>query len=223
MAENHDVILSGDNLVDGLYQRNVPIGTLAEAQAEGLDVTAYPTCARPNPVTGVKGCPWFNRCIVSAKGKSGPKNYGVQIIKGKAVGGGFMNRTVDCMWIADQIERIEANKGSLHVIAEEGEEYELLTKVAVNQSTNEVVAVNGPNTKRKERKVKVRVEPWPRPGQNVEILQDMMRAETAQQEKERKRVESRERNLGLEVSPIDKRDAGKGKGRSASGGGGSEG
>ena len=222
MADNNDVVLSGESLVDGLYQRNVPIGTLAEAQAEGLDVTAYPTCARPNPVTGVKGCPWYGKCIVSAKGVSGPKNYGVQIIKGRSVGGGFMNRVVDCMWIAENVERIEQNKGSLTVIADEGGEIEMLTKVAVAKDGT-ILDANGPGTKRKEKKVRVPVQPWPRPGENVEIMQDMMRAEVAQQEKERKRVENRERGLGVAVTPIDQRNARKGKGRSASGGGGSEG
>lgn len=211
--------------VSPINRKEVPIGTLAEAEAEGLDVTQYATCSRPNPVTGVKGCPWFAKCRVSAKGKSGPRNYGVRIIKGPAQGGGIAHSSVDCMWLAEHTNDTEANGGAVTVVAEEGETYEKVTRIAVSNRTGEIATNQwDKDVHREDRRVKVEVQPWPRPGENKELLHDMLRAEVMESEKERLENESVARAVGLEdsITPLDKRAGagGRGAGRRAAKDGG---
>lgn len=210
---------TGINVVP-VNQEAVPVGSLAEAEAEGLDPGLYATCARPNKASGVVGCKWFDKCIVSAKGVAGPKNYGVRVFKGKSQGGAMVNTTANCMWIADQAPVIEKNGGALKVIAEEGETYKRVTGIAVNNMTGEATMnVRDPNTHRDDVVVEVLVQPWPRPGQNAELLTDLLRAEVNAEERKRRSDESLARNIGdpNAVVPIDKRDADKASGRSKAG------
>lgn len=206
--------------VSPINRKQVPVGTLAEAEAEGLDVTQYATCSRPNPVTGVAGCPWFGKCRVSAKGQSGPKNYGVRIVKGSAQGGGIVHTTVDCMWLADHVEDTENNGGAVTVVAEEGQTYKKVTRIAVSNRTGEIATNQwDKDTHREDRRVPVEVKPWPRPGENKELLHDVLRAEVVQAERERRADESLARAVGLEdsITPLDKRAGagGRGAGRRA--------
>ena len=205
-----------------LHRSQIPVGTLAEASERGLDPGVYATCARENKAAGIKGCAWCDSCVVSARATAGPKNYGIQIIKGQAVGGGFVRNTVDCMWIADHHADIVRNGGSLKVIAEEGESYDKVASIAKDNATGaQTMNSRLLNTYREEDRVSVTVKPWPRPGQNKELLQDMMRAEVAQEERERLEHESVARSLGIEGAavPLDKRAARKDAGPGASGGG----
>ena len=202
--------------VNPIERSLTPIGTIEEAANENLSPEAYATCAKPDKMRGIVGCAKFELCRVSAKGVSGPRNYGVEILKGEAFGGGMVRVTADCLWIADKIDDIEDNKGSLRVIANEGESYKKVTSILINNATNEP-ATNpfDPQARREERVVEVVVPAFPRPGQNKSLLHDMLRAETAQAEKERRSSENLTRNLGLgdTVAPLDKRDAGNGKPR----------
>lgn len=198
----------------------VPVGTFEEAQREGLSPTAYATCSKPNTLTGNIGCPHFDKCRVSAKGSHGPRNYGVEIIQGPAFGGYMVRNSVDCMWIANQIDNIEDNKGSIRVIAEEGEEFMKPASVLIDNATNQIS--DNPfnqNARREERLVPFKVPKWPRPGENKLLLHDMLRAETMKIEKERRANENLTRNLGLgdTVAPLDKRDAGGARGGKAKG------
>lgn len=200
-----------DFTITPINQDAVPVGTLAELQAENLDPRVYASCAAPNPVTGVLGCPHYARCIVSAKGVSGPKNYGIQILKGRAHGGGMTTVGASCMWIAQNAAVYEKNEGSVRVIAEEGQTFDRVTRVAVNNDTGEIAGKYDRNVRREDRRIKVLVQPWPRPGENQEILADMLRAEMSQVERERRTDEQFARNSGLEhtIPPLDKRDAGR--------------
>lgn len=192
-----------------MHTKPTPIGTLAEAEAENLDPSVYATCAPQNKVTGVVGCPWYAKCRVSAKGKSGPRNYGVQHFKGKAQGGGMVTTAVDCMWIADHIDDIERNGGAIKVVAEEGQTFTKVTGMAVNNMTGDpTMNVRDPNTHREEVRVEVEVKPWPRPSQNAELIHDMLYAEVSQVEKARKSEESLAKNLGMAdaIAPLDQRE-----------------
>lgn len=204
--------------IQPVYQNPVPVGTMAEAQKEGLDPSVYATCSRPNKMTGNVGCPFFDQCRVSAKGEAGPRCYGVEILQGPALGGYMVRNAVDCMWIAQQADNIEDNKGSIRVIAEEGEEFLKVASVLIDNVTNEV-STNpfNQNARREERLVPFTVPRWPRPGQNKLLLHDMLRAETMKQEKERRASENLTRNLGLgdSIAPLDKRDAGGKRGAKA--------
>ena len=204
-----EVVLSHVS-VQPIEQSAVPVGTIEEAEREGLDPTVYATCAKPNKQTGIVGCQFYESCRVSAKGQSGPKCYGIEIIQGPAMGGTMTRNAVDCMWIASQVDNIEDNKGSIRVIAEEGETFDKVASVLIDNTTNEV-STNpfNANARREERVVPFKVPTWPRPGQNKLLLHDMLRAETMKQEKERRANENLTRNLGLgeTIAPLDKRDA----------------
>lgn len=193
--------------------RLAPVGTLAELEAQNMDPAVYPSCARPNKMAGVLGCPLFEKCRVSAKGKAGPKNYAVQIVKGKKQGGSFVNTEVDCLWIAERAEHYEANHGSVRVIAEEGETFEKVTGVNINNETNKVTSQWDKNSRREVRRVECKVKPFPRPGENPMLIQDVMRAEIAQQDKERRSDDALARSLGNEgqIPPLDRRGDGRGK------------
>lgn len=214
-----------DVQVTPIHQTPVPVGTLAELEEQGLDPTVYASCSRPNPVTQVQGCPYFGKCRVSARGVSGPRNYGIRVIKGRAQGGGMVNTMVDCMWLADHVHDIEANGGSVKVIAEEGQEFEKVTRIAVSNQTGEVEKNKwNKDVHREDRRIKVLVKPWPRPNENRELLQDVLRAEVSQEERERRSDEGYARNLGLEgtIAPLDKRGGtggGRAEGRAKEGGG----
>lgn len=206
--------------IEPLERSPIPVGTVDEAQAQGLDPTQYSTCSRPNKLTGNVGCAWFDKCIVSAKGQSGPKNYGIEIIKGKQVGGGFLRTAADCMWIADHAETIVSNKGSVKVVANEGEEYEVVTGVLVNKQTGKETFQGDPLGKRKKVRKMMAVPAYSRPEENEALIVDVLRAEAIGVEKERVADEQRARNYGLgsTIAPLDKRPSGSGKGRKAEGG-----
>lgn len=196
-----------DVVVQPIYQNPIPIGTIAEAEAEGLSPQVYSTCAKPNPTTQTIGCPYYGTCMVSAKGVSGPKNYGIQIIKGQSQGGGMVTTLANCMWLAQKASQYESNGGSVSVIAEEGETIDRVTRIAVNNVTGDVAKKYDRDVHREDRRIKVLVEKWPRPGQNPELLSDLLRSEMAASDKERRRDENLARNLGHgdAVAPLDKR------------------
>lgn len=208
-----------------IERSQVPIGTIQEAEKEGLDPSAYATCARPNKAAGILGCDWFHKCRVSAKGQSGPRNYGVEMLKGKAQGGGFVREKANCMWIADHADDIERNGGALKVIANEGEEFEQVTGVFLNPATGKVTHQKDPMGVRETRRVPVEVPKYPRPGENPGLLTDVLRAESIEAEKERRSDEASARAYGLEhtIPALDKRVAGPDGGRKASGGGSAKG
>lgn len=210
-----------DYRVAPIEQINRPVGTIAEVQAEGLDISTYPTCAKRNPAQEIVGCPWHDKCRVSARAVDGPKNYGIEVLYGRAIGGEMVRMKNDCFWIADHADDIEKNGGSIKVIANEGEEFDMVTSIAVNSGTGEPTFQKDPLAKREMRRVKVKVPKYPRPGENPAMLSDLLRAESAENERKRRTDESIARNYGLEgtIAPLDKRDAGRDAGRKATGGG----
>ena len=198
---------------------NIPVGSITEAEAEGLDVSVYPTCARPAPHRGIRGCAWFDKCVVSAKGKDGPKYYGVELVKGASQGGGFTKFNESCMWIADHAANYPKNGGALKVIAAEGESYEKVDSISVDALTGEPCNQKAANAVRRKTRVKVTVPRYPRPGENPALLTDVLRAESIEAEKERLSNEATARAYGLaeSIAPIDERPSGSGKGRKATG------
>lgn len=217
--------MADDVTVQPIERSPIPIGTPEEAEKDGLDVTQYATCAKPNRITGVVGCEWFHKCIVSAKGVSGPRNYGVEIIKGASQGGGFVKVTRNCMWIADHEPDVVRNGGAMKVIANEGETFEKIDTIAINSATGQPTHQKDPQAIRKKLRVKETVKPYPRPGENPALLTDVLRAESIEAEKERRSDDATARAYGLghTIPPIDKRPSGSDGGRKSAGGGGSKG
>src|SRR5512143_2710702 len=119
-----------------INQSPIPVGSIAEAEAHNLDPAVYATCSKPANMR--VGCSWHGKCRVSARGVDGPHNYGVEVMHGPSQDGGFARFKTECMWIADHIADIERNGGSLRVVANEGEEFETVSTVAVSNITGEV-------------------------------------------------------------------------------------
>ena len=184
--------VEGDPVVpDNLPGR--PVGTLAEIRAEGLDETVTPCCARPiSDGRGgftIRGCQRLGerKCKLLIAEQSGPRNFGVEQIKGKKMAGRLIRRTVDCFYISDQKQAIEDNGGSLKIIAEEGETYQAVfatQKSGWKDAMQDVVVV-----------------PYPRPGDSPEILEEVLKAKSRELERERMDSERHATNLGAYPRP----------------------
>lgn len=164
----------------------LPIGTVDEVLAEGMDVAKVPTChepveggpqpirgcdfARINPDTGMSMCKLVN------KGVDGPRNFAFKVQKGRVQGGKMFIAQHACFFAARHKDAIEENGGSLTIVAREGEKY------------RSVMAT--PETKYRDTVVSDQVvTPFPRPKDNpelaFEILKALERAEMAKEKSER--------------------------------------
>lgn len=163
----------------------LPVGTLAEIQAEGLDPAVVPTCGKPvrngNEVV-VRGCPYRHVCKLAIRDESGPRNFGVRYIKGKALGGKTVIGERNCFYIALNKDVIEENEGSLTIVAHEGETYKTIEA--------------GPHTGYKDQIVEKVVTPFPRPGQNPDLAMEQLKAIVRSEEKARMSKEQEHINIG---------------------------
>lgn len=171
-----------------------PVGTLEELQRDGFDPAVYRSCARPvkdtvGPGMLVVGCDKFDKCNLSCKGKSGPRNYGVEIIKGPALGGHVLRRTLSCIGVAEMADFHEQNDGVINIIADEGETY---TNVEIRRSKNEQGL-----PEQREMDVEVKVPAHPRPNQNPDLVRDRVKALARKRELELKRNERTPEALGI--------------------------
>ncbi len=175
-----------------------PIGTLEEIQKEGLDPRVVPCChKRVVTADGVQvlGCWWLThkRCKLAIRGVSGPRRFGTEVIEGKALGGHLIRGVHDCFAIADAKENVEENGGALRIVAEEGEEIDIITTSpdgSVPDAVNPVVGSMNPQ------RVRVRVKPFPRPGNNPSIAEELLKAEVRIQEEGRARDQQTKKNIG---------------------------
>lgn len=163
-----------------------PVGTVAEVQKEGLDTSVIPTCSKPvkNGSEWVnKGCPFRHMCKLVIRDEAGPQFFGIEYIKGKAMGGRTVRGVRDCFYIANNKDVIEENGGSLRIIAREGEPFKMV--------------VASPQTEYKDRIVEIEAVPkFPRPGENAELAEELLKAITRSEEKERKSEQQLAINTG---------------------------
>jgi hypothetical protein len=154
----------------------LPIGTVAEVEAEGMDVSKVPTChipveggakpivgcffAQVNPDTGLAPCK------LHIKGVSGPQNFAVKTQKGRVQGGKRVIAEHPCFFIARHKDAIEENGGSITIVATEGNPYR---KIIVGPDTD-------PKYNYKEKIVEAVVTPFVRPKDNPEIAYEVLKA-----------------------------------------------
>lgn len=152
----------------------LPVGTLAEIQAEGLDPAAVATCGKlvkSGSEVVIRGCPYRKECKLAIRDEAGPQNFGIEYIKGKTMGGRTVRAERDCFYIALNKDIIEENGGSLRIVAHEGETFKVVEA--------------GPHTGYKDVILDKVVRKFPRPGENPDLAMEQLKAMTRAEEKER--------------------------------------
>ena len=201
-----------DRLIQPDIETKHPIGTRAEIEAEGLDPMAYHSCSQPDGHN--LGCPKWRECRMSFKG-DGPRNVGIEHIKGRSQGGGMARFTADCVWLNSHREDAIENGGAMTVIAHEGETFEASELVLVDRVSDEPVKQGTPNSIYRQKRNTITVRPFPRPGESEGVIADILKASVREAEQEKMANEQRQRALGIRpTTPIDSpKDGGGGRGK----------
>ncbi len=211
--------------VQGFIAQGVPtdpVGTLDELKEHNLPTKAFKSCSQPANDGSSQGCPHWFECTMSYKGlpvaeRGGPRAHGWEYIKGVSQGGGIVRLDAPCFWGVGKQDEAYQNEAVLRVIADEGDEIEVLTTVPDVTGPRDAAGFKDWATKL----VKKKVAPFPRLGQEQKLAQHELRASIMQREQERLKNERAAKTFGLEGSgkPLDKRERRGGKGREAEGGG----
>jgi len=192
-----------------------PVGTLDELESHKLPKAVFGTCSEPSPDGGAtsKGCQFWYQCGMSYKGLpvaegGGPRNHCWERMKAAENGGGIVRNVQPCYSGVCQQEAIAVNtamgmKEVFQPIADEGEDYEMLTTVPVpeggrNQDGCLVY---------EERLLKLKVQPFERLGTTKKLAKHELRSSII--EREKKKVESERVTKALGIAgndtPLDKR------------------
>ena len=187
---------------------STPVGTLDELKEHKLPTKAFSSCSEPSNDGSSKGCKHWYECTMSYKGLpvaegGGPRAHCWEHIKGVAQGGGIVRVAAPCFVGVAQQDEVMQNEGVLRVIADEGEDYEILTTVP-----NPAGGVDQWGAKKWETKlVKAKVPAFPRLGEEKKLAQHELRASIISREQEKVRNERAAKSLGIQgnVEPLDKR------------------
>lgn len=189
-----------------------PLGTLDEMEAANLPIELIPCCHNQSTVRGIKGCPVADLCTMSYKGKSlaeggGPRNHAWERIYSATNGGAIVRNVHPCYWGVAQQDVVQENGEVLRTIADEGEEFEMLTTVSSPTTTDPF--------NREQKLLTVKVNAFKRPSENQKVAQTLLRASIAKKEQERVENERAAEHFGIEGAgvPLDKRGKGSGAGR----------
>jgi hypothetical protein len=165
---------------------HLPVGTPAEVEAQGWSLDVVASCAQQNKASGIRGCPYWERCMFGRKSMGGFKGKGPHYI------GYYMKTSVSdgakqkedltsCYAFVHGLQnRMLAgmdrqNRGMDHevirVIAQEGEEI-LYTKSFAEDPKN-------PKSKIVEITAPMKVPAFLRPGENPETTRDQKLAARA--------------------------------------------
>ena len=186
-----------------------PVGALDELAAHKLPTRVFPSCAEPSYDETIKGCPCWSECTMSYKGLpvaegGGPRHHAWERIMSAANGGGIARNVQPCYWGVAQQEIVALNKEILRVIADEGDEFEMLTTVPdLTGGRDQWGAL-----KWDSKLLKVIVNPFVRLGQEQALAKHELRASIVAREQERLRNERPAKALGLTGgdTPLDKRN-----------------
>ena len=205
--DNEGAQVSLRDAIEAFKAQGLPpnaVGTMDELQKHGMPARAFRSCNEPSVDGTVLGCPVWSACTMSYKGKSlaeggGPRNHCWERIKSPAQGGGIVRNSQPCYWGVKQQEIVAENKEILQVIADEGEDYTTFTKVSAPVPSNIF--------RREMQEIKFTVPPFPRPGENKQMVQARMRAEATRRETQRVAKEGASQALGVAgaSTPLDKR------------------
>ena len=191
-----------------------PVGTLDELAAKNLPTRIFPSCAEPSADETVRGCDHWYECTMSYKGLpvkdgGGPRNHCWERIKNPGNGGGIVRNTQPCFWGVEQQELVVLNKEILRVIADEGEEYEMLTEIPDTTGTRTAGAAGGWD-KWDRLLVKTTVKPFVRLGQEQKLATHELRASIIERDQKKVNDERAAKLLGIagNETPLDKRGRG---------------
>ena len=197
--------------VQGFIAQGVPsnpVGTLDELKDHKLPTKLFKSCSEPaNDGTNI-GCPFWYECSMSYRGLplsegGGPRTHAWEYIKGAGQGGGIVRYAAACFAGVSKQEETHQNDAVLRVIADEGEEYELLTTVPEPAGGRDQHGHFRWNTKLVAKVVPAFI----RLGQEQKLAQHELRASILQREQEKLKNERAARNIGIQGSgePLDKR------------------
>jgi len=187
-----------------------PVGTLDELIAHNLPTRIFPSCCEPSADETVRGCDHWYECTMSYRGLpaaegGGPRNHAWERIKAPENGGGIVRNTQACYWGVAGQETAGFNKEILRPIADEGEEYEVLTSVPDESMARD--PKSGCFEKWDMKLSKVTVTPFVRIGQDQKLAKHELRASIIQREKKKVSDERAAKLLGVpgNETPLDKR------------------
>ncbi len=195
----------------GFASQNIPdhpVGTLDELKAHGLPSRAFRSCSEPAFDGSSKGCQFWNICAMSYKGQpveegGGPRHHCWERIKAPENGGGIVRNVQPCYWGVAQEEDAQANKEILQVIADEGEEYEMLTTVPDTTGPRTALGYD----KWDQKLIKKVVPAFERLGEQQKMAQHELRASIIKRETENRTNARKAKQLGIQgaSAPLDKR------------------
>lgn len=201
-----------------------PVGTTDELVSHKLPTKIFRSCAEESPDGSIAGCPHWAECTMSYKGLpvkegGGPRSHAWERIKSAANGGGIVRNVQPCYWGVQQQENVMLNKEILRVIADEGEEFEMLTMVPDTVNGHYTPGPAGGWDKWDEKMVKVTVEPFVRLGMDRKLAKHELRASIIERDKQKVREDHAARTLGISggETPLDKRGRGEVQGTSKKG------
>jgi hypothetical protein len=200
-----------------LIDQNRPpyaVGTLDEIMEKKLPTRVFPACHEGSPDESIRPCPLFGRCDMSYKGLhskegGGPRNHCWERIKSAAQGGGIVRNVHPCYWGVAQQKEAADNDEILRPIADEGEEYEVLTIVPDTTGTRDNLGYH----KWDKKLITHTVPAFKRLGQEEKMAEAELRAAIVERDRKRIASEREAKLLGLEGNrtPLDKRKRGEGK------------
>lgn len=179
------------------------VGTLDELEEARLPVELFPSCSAGSTARGIRGCQFEDRCTMSYRGMKvedggGPRNHGWEHIKGPVEGGAIVRSVQPCYWGVSRQDVVNENGGVLRVIADEGEEIEILTTAPKPKPTDPL--------NREQMLLKIPVRPFKRLNENQKVAQAMLRADLTKKEEQRVANERAGEILGVGTStPLNRR------------------
>src|SRR5262245_14291106 len=149
----------------------MPVGAMDELASHRLSARIYPSCHEPSVDGNVKGCPLWDECTMSYKGRpsnegGGPRNHCWELMKGEAEGGAVVRNSQPCFYGVSRQELVRMKGGVLQVIANEGESYETETYIASPTATDP--------TNRELKPVRFTVPPFQRVGESKKMVKERM-------------------------------------------------
>jgi hypothetical protein len=153
-----------------------PVGAPDELAAHKLPTKLFYSCSEPSHDGANIGCRHWFECTMSYKGLpasegGGPRSHCWERIKSPAQGGGIVRGVHPCFYGVSQQDVCHENGEILRVIADEGEEYEMLTTVPDPSGGRD----NFGFFKWDQKLLKLKVEPFKRLGEEQTLAQHELR------------------------------------------------
>lgn len=207
-----ETVVANSAAWEALLAQNMPqnaVGTLDEVMEKKLPTRIFPSCHEGSPDGSIRPCPLFEICDMSYKGLTlaeggGPRNHAWERMKSPKNGGGIVTNVHPCYWGVAQQKDAADNDEILRPVADEGEEYEMLTTVPDPAGGKD----NSGCFKWDKKVLKLRVEAFKRLGQEERMIEHEQRARIIERERKRIAAEREAKLVGLKANApaLDKRD-----------------